>query len=320
MKHKICVSVHFITEERKAKILKAAEAAGFEVEFFDNDDAAVGHVGDAEVLYCETPKVPVGAKELKWCQSSYAGIAPYLAPGVLPEDCMLTNGAGSYGVTISEHIIMVTLMMLKRMPEYQEIVRRREWRHDLSIRSIFQSRVTIAGTGNIGKFTANRMKAMGASTVIGVNHSGKCDEPSFDRIITSGHLDEVLPDTDILVMCVPDTPETQGMLSRERIALLPKHAVIVNVGRGTSIDQDALIEALNSGQIAGAALDVMVPEPLPKEHPLWDAKNVIITPHVSGNMTLEFTCDMSVDLFCANLERYAKGEPLKHLVDRKRGY
>lgn len=100
-----------------------------------------------------------------------------------------------------------------------------------------------------------------------------------------------------------------GILSRERIALLPPDAIVVNVGRGTAVDQDALMEALNAGRIAGAALDVMVPEPLPADHPLWEMKNLLLTTHISGNMSLGLTCDLDVELFCEDLENYAAGRP-----------
>ena len=121
-------------------------------------------------------------------------------------------------------------------------------------------------------------------------------------------------------MSLPGTAETIHILNRERIALLPRSAYVVNVGRGTAVEQEPLIEALNGGRLAGAALDVMDPEPLPPDHPLWEAKNLILTPHVSGNMTLGYTCDVNVEMFCADLLRYGRGEPLKNLVDRTRGY
>lgn len=317
---KIAVSVHFMTEERKEKIRRAAEKGGYEVEFYDNDDAAVGKISDAEIVFCETPKPVKGLANIRWCASSYAGIAPYLETGVLPKGCQLTNGAGSYGVTISEHIVMMALALLKQMPRYSEIIRNREWRHDVEIRSIYGSRVTILGTGDIGKYTAKRMKGMAAKTVIGMNRSGRCNEPAFDRIITREELDSVLTETDILVLAMPETKETRGTLSKERIALLPEHAIVINVGRGSAIDQEALMEALNSGKLAGAALDVVMPEPLPKDHPLWETRNTIITPHISGNMSLEHTREESVDLFCANVERYIAGAPLAHAVDFERGY
>ena len=128
------------------------------------------------------------------------------------------------------------------------------------------------------------------------------------------------PETEILVMALPAVADTAGILSRERIALLPREAIVVNVGRGSAIDQDALMEALNAGRIAGAALDVVVPEPLPKDHPLWSTRNLLLTPHISGNMSLGYTCDRNLDMFCRDLENYAAGRPLEHRVDRKRGY
>ena len=113
---------------------------------------------------------------------------------------------------------------------------------------------------------------------------------------------------------------TVRTMTRERIAQLSPSSILVNVGRGTAIDQEALMEALNFGKLAGAALDVMVPEPLPVDHPLWNTKNLLLTPHVAGNMTLGYTCDKTVSMFCENLEKYAQGKPLDHLVDLKRGY
>ena len=139
-------------------------------------------------------------------------------------------------------------------------------------------------------------------------------------MLPTAELDSVLPTADALVMALPSTPETVGILSRERISLLPEHAYVVNVGRGSAIDQQALDDALRAGKLAGAALDVMTPEPLPTDDPLWDCPNIIITPHVSGNMSLGLTCDIDVDMFCGDLERYAAGRPLHNLVDRIRGY
>lgn len=127
---------------------------------------------------------------------------------------------------------------------------------------------------------------MGAKRIVGVRRSDKPGDLCYDEMYTFSQLDRVLPQTEILVMALPSTPETVGILSRERIALLPPDAIVVNVGRGTAVDQDALMEALNAGRIAGAALDVMVPEPLPADHPLWETKNLLLTTHISGNMSL----------------------------------
>ena len=166
---------------------------------------------------------------------------------------------------------------------------------------------------------ARRLRALGAA-VTGVCRSGRAEEPAFDRVLPVGQLNELLPQADALVMALPATAETAGVLSRERIALLGPQALVVNVGRGSAIDQPALVEALTARRLAGAALDVMEPEPLPPDHPLWQCPNTILTPHVSGNMALGLTCDLDVDMFCRDLGRYAAGEPLENLVDRSRGY
>ena len=188
------------------------------------------------------------------------------------------------------------------------------------MRSIYGRRITVLGAGDIGTNFARRAKALGAGRICGVSRSGRNPDPAYDRMLPQEQLDQVLPETEILVMALPSVADTVGILSRERIALLPRDAIVVNVGRGTAIDQEALMEALNAGRIAGAALDVVVPEPLPREHPLWSTRNLLLTPHISGNMSLGYTCDINVDMFCRDLENYAAGRPLEHRVDRKRGY
>lgn len=199
------------------------------------------------------------------------------------------------------------------------MVRNRGWSNQLAVRSIRDNTFTILGTGNIGINVAERMRGMGAAHILGLSRSGR-PHPAFDEVRPIAELDAVLPQTKILIMGLPGTAETVHILNRDRIALLPSDAYVINVGRGTAIEQEPLIEALNSGRLAGAALDVMDPEPLPKDHPLWEAKNLILTPHVSGNMTLGYTCDRNVELFCADLRNYAAGRPLAGLVDRTRGY
>ena len=274
-----------------------------------------------EVLYAHSPDLLRAApKTLKWYCCSFAGVDPYCKdPSIFANpDCMLSN-TNAYGVTIAEHVIMVLLMLMRRMPEYGEIVRNHGWSNQLPIRSIRDNTFTVLGTGNIGVNVAQRLRGMGAAKVTGLSRSGRPAE-GFDQVLPISRLDEVLPETKNLIMALPGTAETVGILTPERIALLPADAYVVNVGRGTAIHQEALMDALNSGRLAGAALDVMDPEPLPEDHPLWNTRNLIITPHVSGNMTLGYTCDRNVDKFCEDLENYAAGRPLTQLVDRTLGY
>ena len=323
MSRNICIYQEFLTDAHKAQIQKTAEEAGFVPHFFtlDQFEEAKACVQDCEVLYAHSPKLLRAAPAtLKWYCCSFAGVDPYCKdPTIFANpDCVLTN-SNVYGVTIAEHVVMVTLMLLRRMPEYEEIVRNRSWSNQLPIRSIRDNEFTILGTGNIGVNVAERVRGMGAAKVIGLSRSGK-PHPAFDEVHPIADLDKVLPGTKILVMALPGTAETIHILDRARIALLPKDACVINVGRGTAVEQEPLIEALNSGRIAGAALDVMDPEPLPQDHPLWSAKNLILTPHVSGNMTLGYTCDTNVAMFCEDLKNYAAGKPLNGFVDRAKGY
>lgn len=323
MSRDICVYLEFLTPVHKAQIEKAARETGFSVHFFDLDqfEEARACLQHCEVLYAhDLALLKAAPASLQWYCCSFAGVDIYCKdPSVFANpQCLLTNSSG-YGVTIAEHVVMVTLMLLRRMPEYEAVVRRHSWSRQLPIRSIRDNEFTILGTGNIGTNVAQRLRGMGAAKITGLSRSGR-PSADFDRVLPISRLDEVLPETKILVMALPSTPETENILSRERIALLPPEAYVINVGRGTALDQDALTEALNSRRLAGAALDVMVPEPLPPDHPLWNARNLILTPHVSGNMTLGYTCDVNVEMFCRDLANYAAGRPLVNLVDRTLGY
>ena len=319
----ICVYQEFLTEAHKTQIREAAEPLGFAPRFFTlvRFEDAKACLQDSEILYAHSVDLLREAPaSLKWYCCSYAGVDPYCKdPSLFANpDCLLTNSS-CYGVTIAEHVVMVLLMLLRRMPEYEEVVRNRGWSNQLPIRSIRDNDFTILGTGDIGVNVACRLRGMGAARITGLSRSGRAQE-GFDRVLPISQLDEVLPQTKNLIMALPGTAETVHILNRARIALLPREAYVVNVGRGTAMEQEALAEALNAGALGGAALDVMDPEPLPPDHPLWTARNIILTPHVSGNMTLGYTCDRNVEMFCADLKNYAAGQPLNGLIDRSKGY
>ena len=316
----------FLSDANKRQMRSVAEECGFEMGFFDSSAEAAGKISDAEVVYCDEGELLREMPRLRWCHSISAGVGHFLKSGAFDRgDVMLTNSSGAYGLAISEHIIMVTLLLMRRMPEYFKVVEERGWTRDLKIRSIKGSVIAIAGTGNLGQNAAKRFKALGAKKVIGFSRSGSSREffdevfriDEFETVISSNSEEDQI---DALVLCVPGTSDSEGLLSAERIAVLPEKAFVINVGRGAVIDQEALIEALNDGRIAGAALDVMYPEPLPADHPLWTARNCIITPHISGDMGLPETIDITVNIFCENLKRYAEGKELTNLIDVNAGY
>ena len=317
---KVCVISEDLNEDRIGRIRKACEDVGFESAFFDSWEKAVSEVPDANIVCSPGPEALPHMEELEWAHSTNAGVEPYVKSGVFDSgEVILTNSAGAYGLAIAEHVVMTALMLLRRMPEYQKIIGDREWKQRLPIRSISGSKVAIAGAGGVGSLVAQKMKAMGAAEVMGFNRSGRIAE-GFDMVARIDEMDDNLGDIDILVMCLPGTPETKGFLGEERIHRLPETAYVINVGRGTTVDQDALVKALNEERIAGAALDVVYPEPLPKDSPLWTAKNCILTPHSSGDTGLPYSVDSTFNIFCENLKRYANGEELVNRVDVGKGY
>lgn len=320
---KIAVYDNFTEPKHREKINETAARFGFTVDYYVMPEKAPAEKrGEYEILYgAPEPGELKAFTGLKWFCSSFAGVNVFLDDTLYANaDTMLSNSSGAYGVTIAEHIIMVTLMLMRQTPFYCAAQAAGKWGEVLPMRSIMGSTITVVGTGDIGTEFARRAKALGARSIRGVRRTKKAADPAFDEIHTNEALDELLADTDVLVMALPGTCETKGILSAERIAKLPETAYVVNVGRGTAIDQAALLDALNAGRIAGAALDVFQQEPIPAGDPAWTAKNLLITPHISGQMSLGWTRDKNVALFCEDLERYGRGEKPARLVNRKIGY
>lgn len=319
---KVYVIAKCLSDDNRLEMKKTAEECGFDIAFFDTDAEAAGKVSDAEIIYCNGPALIKEMPGLKWCHSMSAGVGHFLVSGAFERGGItLTNSSGSYGLVISEYVIMVTLMLMRRIPEYEGIIDRREWIQNLPVRSIAGSSIAIIGTGDIGSNAALRYKALGAESVTGFSRSGRPAE-GFDDVYRIDDYEKIMDGRsfDVLLLCVPGTPESEGLLNRERLAMLSDKTFVINVGRGAVVDQEALIDALNDDVIAGAALDVVYPEPLPEDHPLWTAKNLILTPHISGDMGLPHTVDLTVGIFCDNLRRYARGEELTHAVDVSAGY
>lgn len=319
---KIGILAAFLDAALKSKIEKTAADNGFEVCYFENDAAALTGTDGCEVLFGNFKPEAIRADHaLKWLHCSFAGVDKVVDDDIYPNpDVIVTNSAGGYGVTIAEHMICVTLMMMRRMPEYMAQTARRGWGLVGEIDSIMRSTITIVGMGDIGTNFAHRAKALGAACIRGVRRTQKPGDPVYDEVYTIDRLDEAIRDADVVALCVPGTEATTHLIDGRRLSLMKDGAYLVNVGRGWAVDQPALIAALEAGKLRGAALDVVVPEPLPADDPLWNAPNILITPHVSGNMTLDITREKVVDMFCENIGHFARGEKLRNLVDRKAGY
>jgi len=254
---------------------------------------------------------------LRWVQAMSAG-AEDVINGGFADGVRLAKGSGVHDRTVSEHAVALGLTLLRRMPEAAQAQRDHVWSREIGgvqpmypegrVTSFIRANVLIWGFGNIGQHLAGILTALGAN-VRGVARSA--GERAGFPVIAEGDIDEALPETDVLIMILPGVEATRHALNARRLELLPKHAYVVNVGRGSTVDEDALIAALESGSIAGAATDVASQEPLPAESPLWDAPNLVITPHGAGGRP-----DLGPELIRENLENLRAGRRLRNEVDR----
>ena len=320
MNRKLVVVIPDLTENHQERIREAAKRHGFDCRFFDGPSESLPYLKDAEVAVSSDPVLSQNAPNLRWLCSPFAGTDRFIADDAFANPAaLLTNSSGAYGVTISEHVIMLLTEILRRQPEYRAHIEKREWIRWLPVRSIHGSRITLLGTGDIGQETLRRLRGFGPRQVIGVNRRGGNPGGLFDRTVRREQLEEVLPETDLLIISLPGTRDTYRMISEKQLRLLPDDAVIINVGRGTVIDQQALEKELRSGRHF-AGLDVFEEEPIPQDSTLWDCPRLVITSHVAGNTSLPHTVNRIVELFLEDFENYCSGRPLVRLVDRRTGY
>ena len=249
-------------------------------------------------------------RELRWVHTASAGVDRVAFPELLASPVTLTNSRGVFDRPMAEFVLGAVVAFAKDTARSLALQRERTWQHR-ETETVAGKVVTVVGSGPIGHAIAHLLDAVG-TTVRLVGRRAADGVHAFDE------LPGLLPDTDYLVLAAPLTDATRGMLHAGTIALLPERARVVNVGRGPLIVQDDLVEALRGGRIAGAALDVVEVEPLPADSPLWAMENVLISPHMSGDVV--GWKDMLVELFVDNLARYRDGRELRNVVDKERGY
>ena len=269
-----------------------------------------------------TSELLAAAPNLAWVQSPSAGVERYLrVPELMGNDAVvLTNMQGVHGPTIAEHVFGMLLALTRDLPYYTDPQQRGTWNRGGSgiPRVSLQGRtLLVVGLGGIGREVAKRGKGFGMR-VLATRRSAVTPPPYVDRQGTPADLPELLAEADVVVLCVPLTDETRGMIGADELALIRSRGYLINIARGPVVDTDALLRSLESGHLAGAGLDVTDPEPLPPDHALWRMRNVIITPHVAARSDL--TGDRWRALYLENLRRFGAGEPLLNVVDRKVGY
>jgi phosphoglycerate dehydrogenase-like enzyme len=274
-------------------------------------EIATGHV---------PPTLLARMPNLRWYQQWGAG-ADWLMrhPEIAVRDFVITNASGVHAIQISEHILALLLAFARRLPQAMAAQLRGEWQRE-ERQDIFElagKTMLLIGVGAIGERTARLAAALDVR-VIGVRRDPAAPAPGIERMIGPERLAAVLPEADFIVLTVPLTPDTRHMIGERELRLMKPTAFIVNIGRGGTIDEAALIRALAEGWIAGAGLDVFEKEPLPTDSPLWRMANVIITAHYAG-ATPHYN-ERALAIFLDNLRRYTAGEPLRNVVDKTLGY
>ena len=215
--------------------------------------------------------------------------------------------------------VAATLMLMKKLHLYRDNQNKSMWLDRGTVPSITTSKVLVVGLGDIGGEYAKRMKLLGAY-VIGVRRSDARKPDYVDELHLTDALDELIPRADIIALALPNTPDTVKIINADRLAAMKDGAFIINVGRGSAIDTEALCNAAESGKLGGAALDVTDPEPLPPDHRMWRIPEIMITPHVSGFFHMRETYDNMVGIIIDNVRRYVGGKELVNIVDKATGY
>ena len=263
------------------------------------------------------------ARKLRWIHSTAAGVSQLMYPELRNSAVIITNTSGISSVPMAEHTMGLILALARNFPDSVRCQDRASWSQQelwdkpLHLSEINGSVLLIVGYGSIGKELAKRARACDVR-VWGVTRSGLGDTTHAERILAIAQLNEALPHADYVVIAAPDTSETKHLIGAEQIARMKRGARLINVSRGSLLDESALVDALKSGALGGAALDVTEIEPLPPDSKLWKAPNLFITPHTSA--ISERLWQRETDLFLKLLDQWFSGKELSNRVDLSRGY
>jgi phosphoglycerate dehydrogenase-like enzyme len=283
----------------------------------DGGAETVGDAGEAEAVvwldHDPSELQPLLHDGIGWVQLPWAGVEQWMDAGAIDDDRVWTCASEAYGASVAEHVVALMLAGRRRL---HAAARAQTWDTENGGQPLFGARMVVVGTGSIGHAVTRLLEPWGME-IVGVNRSGRPVD-GFARVVPVDALLDELPGADVVVIAAPSTPDTAGLIGAAQLAAMSDHAWLVNVARGALVDTDALVEALRTGSIAGAALDVTDPEPLPDGHPLWTEPRALVTPH-RANYGEAADAEM-YDLFTKQIRRWIAGEELSGRVDPARGY
>ncbi len=303
-----------LTEDLKEQFQKDCAVP---VQFIEKSQLTAEHLQSAHAVIGNVP-IPLlqQAPHLEWVQLESAGADGYFTD--LDLSISLTNSTGAYGHAISEYMLTGILYFYKKFDCYHEFHQQKLWQHAGSVQTLEKKSVCFVGYGDIATALAKRLQAFNCK-ITAVKRT-EAAVPYADTVVTTTDLDKVLPTADIIINTLPLSPQTDQLFDEKRLRQCKKDALLINVGRGRTIDTKALMKVLEDGYFSGVLLDVVDPEPLPADHPLWDCERLLITPHCSGGFALIDTLHYIMKIATDNITRFVDGQPLKNNVDRTTGY
>lgn len=312
LSNQLIVLADKFSDAQRERIEEAAPRARFSAAALDASELPQEA---AVVIGTYRPAVVSKLEHLRLLQLTSAGYATFLRPGILPDRTVLATASGAFDQAVSEHMLASLLGLLKKLPAYRDAQEQGEWTDFGPVGTLDGAKVLVIGAGHIGQAFGRLCAALGAR-VTGVARHRHAVPQGFERMTTMDHLAELVPRFPIIASVLPSSPQTQKIYDGKFFESCRSGTFFVNAGRGDAVDRAALRTALESGHLAGAALDVTDPEPLPKDDPLWQAPNILITPHVAGGWHLAATGAALTSLAIRNLKAWQEGRPLENQISR----
>jgi len=303
-----------------------AEFPQTEVAHLNSYDRAEEHLKDAEILFTISlrPEQFAMARELRWIHAASTAVHQFLFPEIVRSEVVITNSREVHGPVVAEHVIALLFALARKIPQAAVLQRNRVWGQTAiwndgpRPREISGATLGLIGVGSIGRDVARKAAGLGMRVIALREHVEKEKPEGVAEVFAISQLDDFLSQADYVVMAAPLTPATRGLMNARRFAAMKADSYLINVGRGSQVEEMALVDALRKQRIAGAALDVFEHEPLPPESPLWGLDNLLITPHTAG-LTGKLW-QRHYELFSENLRRYLARQPLLFVVDKEKGY
>lgn len=306
-----------------AQIERTLAELGVAADVIDAGQERIAEELPTATIYCGHAKVPVPWAEtvvggrLRWIQSSAAGMDHCLTPEVVASEITISSASGVLANQVADHTLALALALLRGLPTFLRAQAKREFIRRPT-RDLHGARIGIVGLGGNGRRLAEVLRPFQAR-ILATDWFPENRPEGVAGLVAADRLDEILPECDLLLLAAPLNDQTRGLIDARRLALMPRGAILVNMARGPLVVEDALVEALEDGHLAGAGLDVTQVEPLPPDSRLWDAPGALITPHVGGQGATRI--DDMTNFFCSNLVRYFRGEtPLNFLADKGLGF